>query len=205
MRSMIEPLLKPTDIMTLRPTQMTVGMGEVEKKRIAWRKRAEKDGASFLAHHMIPAVIGPKDTVWVVDHHHLALALHLEGVKHVLVSTVADLSKLDKTTFMTFMDNRNWLHPYDAKGERCDPEDLPKKITKLVDDPYRTLAGEVREAGGYAKDTTPFAEFLWADFLRRRVEIKPGRGINEDIITKALVLAHSSKADYLPGWFGSSD
>jgi len=205
MRSMIEPLLKPIEIMSLRPTQMTVGMAEVEKKRTAWRKRAEKDGAAFLANHMIPCVIGPKEMMWVVDHHHLALSLHLEGVKHVLVSTVADLSKLDKTTFMTFMDNRNWLHPYDAKGERCDPEDLPKKITKLVDDPYRSLAGEVREAGGYAKDLTPFAEFLWADFFRRRVDIKPGKAINEDVITKALVLAHSPKADYLPGWCGSTD
>jgi len=180
MRSMIEPLLKPIEIMSLRPTQMTVGMAEVEKKRTAWRKRAEKDGAAFLANHMIPCVIGPKEMMWVVDHHHLALSLHLEGVKHVLVSTVADLSKLDKTTFMTFMDNRNWLHPYDAKGERC-------------------------EAGGYAKDLTPFAEFLWADFFRRRVDIKPGKAINEDVITKALVLAHSPKADYLPGWCGSTD
>jgi hypothetical protein len=27
-----------------------------------------------------------------------------------------------------------------------------------------------RLAGGYAKDTTPFSEFLWADFLRRRMK-----------------------------------
>ena len=38
----------------------------------------------------------------------------------------------------------------------------------LVDDPFRSLAGELRRVGGYAKDTTPFSEFLWADFLRRR-------------------------------------
>ncbi len=205
MRSMIEPLLKPVEIMSLRPTQMTVGMAEVEKKRAGWRKRAERDGAAFLGNHMVPCVIGPKDTLWVVDHHHLALSLHLEDIKHVLVSIVADLSKLDRATFMSFMDNRNWLHPYDAKGVRCDPEDLPKKITKLVDDPYRSLAGEVREAGGYAKDTTPFSEFMWADFFRRRIDLKPGKMIAEDVITKALVLAHSPKADYLPGWCGSSD
>lgn len=203
MRSLIEPLLKPVEIMSLRPTQMTVGMAEVERKRHSWTKRADTDGASFLGNHMIPCVIGPKETMWVVDHHHLALSLHLEGVKHVLVSTVADLSKLDKTTFMTFMDNRNWLHPYDADGKRCDPDDLPKKVTKLVDDPYRSLAGEVREAGGYAKDTTPFAEFLWADFYRRRLSLKAGKAIPEEVITKALVLAHSAKADYLPGWSGS--
>ena len=205
MRSLIEPLLKPVEIMSLRPTQMTVGMAEVEKKRHSWRKRADEDGATFLGHHMIPCVAGPKDTMWVIDHHHLALSLHLEGVKHVLVSVVADLSKLDKTTFINFMDNRNWLHTYDAKGERRDPEELPKKVTKLVDDPYRSLAGEVREAGGYAKDTTPFAEFLWADFFRRRIDLKADKPVPEEAITKALVLAHSPKSSYLPGWCGPDD
>ena len=45
-----------------------------------------------------------------------------------------------------------------------------KAVTDLVDDPFRSLAGELRLAGGYAKDTTPFSEFLWADFLRRRMK-----------------------------------
>ena len=42
----------------------------------------------------------------------------------------------------------------------------------LVDDPFRSLAGELRRTGGYAKDITPFSEFLWADFLRRRIKRK---------------------------------
>jgi len=205
MRSEIVPVLKPVEIMSLRPTQMTVGMAEVERKRANWRKRMEKDGATFLGNHMIPCVLGPKEVMWVVDHHHLALALHLEDVKHVFVSVVADLTKIDKATFTTYMENRNWLHPYDAKGERRDPDDLPKKITKMIDDPYRSLAGEVREAGGYAKDTTPFSEFMWADYFRRRIELKSGKSIPEDVLTKALVLAHSPKANYLPGWCGSID
>jgi hypothetical protein len=41
-------------------------------------------------------------------------------------------------------------------------------VTELIDDPFRSLAGELRRSGGFAKDTTPFSEFLWADFLRRR-------------------------------------
>jgi hypothetical protein len=40
----------------------------------------------------------------------------------------------------------------------------------LIDDPFRSLADELRRAGGFAKDTTPFSEFLWTDFLRRRVK-----------------------------------
>ncbi len=205
MRSPIEPSLKPIEIMSLRPTQMTVGLAEVEKKRAAWRKRADSEGASFLGNHMVPCVNGPKDTLWVIDHHHLCLALHLEGIKNVLVSVVADLSKLDKPRFMNYMDCRGWMHTYDAKGVRQDPDGLPKKVSKLDDDPYRSLAGEVREAGGYAKDLTPFAEFLWADFFRARIDLKPSKSLQEDVITKALVLAHSPKASYLPGWCGSSD
>jgi hypothetical protein len=200
---MIEPALNPVKIATLRPTQMTVGMAEVEFKRKSWRKRAETDGSAFLGNHMIPCVVGPKGNYWVIDHHHLALALHLEGVEHVLVVTIADLSKLDKKRFMTFMDNRNWLHPYDEHGDRREPDDLPKKLTKMIDDPYRSLAGEVREHGGYAKDTTPYAEFLWADFFRPRIKVTSGKPISDDTLTTALSLAHSHKAAYLPGWCGA--
>jgi hypothetical protein len=44
-------------------------------------------------------------------------------------------------------------------------KDLPKTVAGLIDDPFRSLAGELRRAGGFAKDTTPFSEFLWADFF----------------------------------------
>ena len=36
----VEPLLHPVEITTLRPTQMTVGLSEVARKRSEWRKRA---------------------------------------------------------------------------------------------------------------------------------------------------------------------
>jgi hypothetical protein len=45
-------------------------------------------------------------------------------------------------------------------------------VSGLKDDPFRSLAGELRRAGGFAKDTTPFSEFLWADFLRRKMSRK---------------------------------
>ena len=43
---------------------------------------------------------------------------------------------------------------------------------QLKDDPFRSLAGELRRAGGFAKETTPFSEFLWADFFRRKIKRK---------------------------------
>ena len=89
-----DPVLVPVPISELRPTQMTVGRREVELKRRTWRERAERDGAEFLGRHMIPVLLGPKGRHYVIDHHHLACALHAEGVKQVAVSVIADLRSL---------------------------------------------------------------------------------------------------------------
>jgi hypothetical protein len=200
-----EPLLHPAEIARLRPTQMTVGLREVARKQAEWRDRAARDGPEFLGRHMIPAVLGPGGHVFLVDHHHLVRALHEEGVEHVLVSIVGDLRGLKRSAFWTFMDNRNWLHPFDQDGKRCAYGKIPKKIADLKDDPYRSLAGEVRRAGGYAKDSTPFSEFLWADFLRRRIDEKLVDKHFERAVAKALDLAHGRDAAYLPGWCGPAD
>ncbi|MBO9601156.1 MAG: chromosome partitioning protein ParB [Novosphingobium sp.] len=199
------PTLHPVEIARLRPTQMTVGLREVDRKRAEWRARAERDGPDFLGRHMIPAIIGPKDVPYVIDHHHLVRALHEEGVSHVLVSVVADLSHLKKSLFWTFLDNRNWLHPFDDEGARHSHEDLPKRVGAMKDDPYRSLAGEVRRSGGYAKDATPYSEFVWADFLRRKVRRKLLEEDFERAVVKGLDSAASRDAAYLPGWCGRSD
>jgi hypothetical protein len=100
------------------------------------------------------------------------------------------------------MDNRNWVHPFDAKGRRRPYSDIPKTVSSLVDDPFRSLAGELRRAGGFAKDTTPFSEFLWADFLRRRMKRKAVERDFDHAMEEALQLAKSADANYLPGWCG---
>jgi hypothetical protein len=197
-----EPVLTTVAIKDLRPTQITVGMREVKMKREHWRKEAKKKGGEFLGKHMIPVILGPKERNYVIDHHHLSLALHDEGVKYVAVSVVANLSKLDPDAFWTVMDSRSWMHPFDDTGVRRHYKDIPKSMTDLVDDPFRSLAGELRRAGGYAKDTTPFSEFIWADFLRRRMKRKAVERDFDGAIEKALILAKSLDADYLPGWCG---
>jgi len=100
------------------------------------------------------------------------------------------------------MDNKRWVYPYDAKGERRPFADLPKSIKDLRDDPFRSLAGELRRAGGFAKDTTPFSEFLWADFLRRKISRKAVEDNFSKAMEKALEYARSDAAVYLPGWCG---
>lgn len=197
-----EPILHPVDITDLRPTQITVGMQEVAEKRKEWRSKGVKKADDFLGRNMIPVILGPKERHYVIDHHHLSLALHDEGVKQVLVTIVQDLHKLELDLFWFVLDNRGWTHPFDADGRRRDYDDIPKSVTGLVDDPFRSLAGALRRVGGYSKDTTPFAEFLWADFLRRRVKRKDVERDYSGAVEEALQLAKSADADYLPGWCG---
>ena len=197
-----EPILHPVAIDELRPTQMTVGFREVAEKRREWKERSAEHAGEYLGRHMVPAVLGPKRRYYLVDHHHLALALHEEKQKDVLVTVMADLSALPKTTFWTYLDNRAWCHPYDAAGKRRAFDDIPKDVAELADDPYRSLAGELRRAGGFAKDTTPFSEFLWADFLRPRVRAKQIGDRFSAALERAMSLAKSEEAGYLPGWCG---
>ena len=197
-----DPVLTPVAIGDLRPTQISVGMREVEDKCQRLRERGAKKIGGFLGDHMIPVILGPKKRHYVIDHHHLALALHREGVKNVLVTVVADLKELEPDDFWLVLDHHSWVHPYDQDGRRRDFSNIPKSIDKLKDDPFRSLAGELRRAGGFAKDTTPFSEFLWADFLRRRMK---RRQVVDDFDTaakKAMKLAKSQDAHYLPGWCG---
>ncbi|WP_024510766.1 ParB-like protein [Bradyrhizobium sp. ARR65] len=203
MHSTREPRVHPIPILSLRPTQMTVGMREVKEKRKRFREqKSAKKQQEMIGKHMIPVVFGPDERYYVVDHHHLARALHDEGIKDILVTVIGDLRMVEKDAFWGVMDNKRWVYPYDAKGERRHFKDLPKSIGDLKDDPFRSLAGELRRAGGFAKDTTPFSEFLWADFLRRHV---PRKLIEQDFdhaMEKALQAAKSHDAIYLPGWCG---
>src|SRR5258708_29399102 len=72
-----EPILQPIPILSLRPTQMTVGMREVKEKSKRWREhKSEKKHAELLGKHMIPVVLGPGKRHYDVDQHHPPRALH---------------------------------------------------------------------------------------------------------------------------------
>lgn len=199
-----EPILKPVAIGDLRPTQITVGMREVKEKRKHWRAIKGEKGRQFLGNHMIPVILGPKGRHYIIDHHHLARALYDEGVKEVLVTVIANLSMVGRDAFWVVLDNRSWMHPFNDKGDRCGYEEIPKSVRDLKDDPFRSLAGELRRAGGFAKDTTPFSEFLWADFFRRHISRKLVASDFNVALETALELAKSKDAIYLPGWCGPS-
>lgn len=196
-----DPLLSPVSIHSLRPTQITVGLIEVEEKRRQWDKLGDKK-AEYLGQHMMPVVIGPKGRPYVIDHHHLARALHDEGQKKVLIQPVANLQSLSQEHFWRFLDNKGWLHPFDERGKRQSYSAIPKRISQLTDDPFRSLAGAVRNAGGYAKETTPFTEFIWADYFRNAFKARDIRDHWHQTLEQAVALARRHDAHFMPGWCG---
>lgn len=197
------PRLATVRLARLRPTQFTVGYAEVAEKSAEWRQLSRKRRHAEIESHVFPAVLGPGEDYYIVDHHHLGIALLDEKVKDVVVARLDDLSWLDVPVFWRTMEFRGWSHPFDHRGRRCDCRDMPRRLADMQDDPYRSLAGLVRRAGGYAKDQAPFVEFIWADFFRPRV---PARLIRRDPDTAThagVRLARSREARYLPGWTGT--
>jgi len=194
--------LKEVKLDKLHPTQLTVGKIEVQLKRKEWSKLGKKERREALANHWFPGVLGPEGKMYIVDHHHFGLALIEEEVRKVSLMVLKDLSWLDHDAFWHVMDLHNWVHPYDQSGVRRDFSAVPRHLVALEDDPYRSLAGELRRAGGYAKDAQPFSEFLWADFLRPRIAVERIKRSFKGALATGMQLARSDAARYLPGWSG---
>ena len=194
---------KTAAIADLLPTQVTVGMREVAFKRNRWRGKDQEAAERYLNTNAIPVIFGPEARYFIVDRHHLSRALHDEGVTEAPISVVEDLSNLPRDEFWSTLESRNWTHPFDDKGERRDYGDFPKSVDGLIDDPFRSLAGALKRAGGYIKDKSPFSEFRWADFLRDRIERETIEHDFDCALALAMRLARSREARDLPGWSGS--
>jgi hypothetical protein len=200
----IESELKEVPLEQLGPTQMTVGFKEVDAKRKSWSKLDAKDRKKAMGEEFFPAVRGPGKKYFVLDRHHAALALSHEKAECVQVGLVRDLSALSPGDFWIFLDHYNWMHCYDARGKRRPLDKVPKRFEEMEDDPYRSLAGDLRDEGGYSKVDLPFLEFLWANHLRQKVPRRLLKDDPKEALSKALKIAASKKSSFLPGWCGKA-
>jgi hypothetical protein len=180
-----QPVQEFVLIAELRPTQVTIGMREVQLKRARWRNIASDDAARLSRTKSIPIILGPDGARYMVDRHHLARALIEERVDYWSATVITDFSKLSHGEFWASLERQAWTHPFDDTGRRVEFGNLPKSILELTDDPYRSLAGALKRMGVYKKDKVPFSEFRWANFLRSRIE----RGIVDRDFDLALRLA----------------
>jgi len=191
--------LHESTIHHLHPTQLTVGMREVHDKMKRLQHMQPHEQQEFMRAHLIPAVLGPQQRLYITDHHHLGRAAYEADVKTGFFEVQADLSALDMDAFWAEMEKSAWVHPLDEFGVRHHFSSIPNHLEKLKDDPYRSLAGFVRNAGGYEKTHAAFAEFLWADFFRRHIEAEDLHHKFDSAVERAIALAQSEIASTLPG------
>jgi hypothetical protein len=192
--------IQESKIQLLHPTQLTVGMIEVHKKQKHLSALKATEQRDFMQAHPMPAVIGPAGQLFITDHHHLGRAALEAGVVTGFFEVEADFSSCDLATFWTKMDQNRWVHPLDENGVRHYFSAIPNHLDNLIDDVYRSLAGYVRDAEGYEKTPTAFAEFVWADFFRRSIPIEDLKANFAAAVQTAMPMAQSKDAAELPGF-----
>jgi hypothetical protein len=169
------------DLRSLRPLQGAVGMEEVRDKAkdIGSGKKTRLD----LAYDPIKIVRGPNG-LYVTDHHHGALAWLKAGQKMGTCQIQFDTISTDPTQFWADLNTQKLVRLADKDGVKITETQLPTTLETLPDDPYRTLAWLVRKKDGFCRalmqGNKEFAEFQWADWLRKRSEFKNPPGPNED-------------------------
>jgi len=194
------PKVQEAPIKELHPTQLTVGLVVVQDKKKHLQTLSSSDQRSFMKAHCMPAVVGPQGRFYITDHHHLGRAAWDAGVTSAFLEIEEDFSKCTVETFWKEMNDNHWVHPLDENGVRHYYNTIPDCLGKLIDDVYRSLAGYVRDKGGYDKTPTAFAEFVWADFFRRNIAIETVRADFHTAVQAGVSLAQSKMAKSIPGF-----
>jgi hypothetical protein len=184
----------------MRPTQFALGVKDSEHKVKKLKNMSAKQRKAYLSDRLIQVVAGPKSVYYIIDHHHLVRACWEAGIKKVPVEVKLDLSHLNIKKFWTMMNHLKFVHPYDQFGKKQDYSLFPVDVRGMADDPYRSLAWAVREAGGFDKVFVPFAEFKWANYFRKHVDIEDVRSDFDVAVSKALKTCKSKSAANLPGY-----
>jgi hypothetical protein len=187
-------------VLDLRPTQIALGMREVDFRVKKIKDMGKKELDAYLEERKVPVVLAPKDRLLIIDRHHLVRSCWEAGIEEVFVEKKADFRDLGAGELWKTLTEAKWIYPYDQLGHGPhDPIHLPENIKGMADDPYRSLAWAVREEGGFEKCETPFSEFHWANFFRKNLKNHPVAGHYHDALKEALELAKSAHCKHLPG------
>jgi hypothetical protein len=159
----------------VRVTQPTVGMAAVWE-RVPKLEKAFQAGklAQYRQKRTAPVILGPEGQFFITDRHHLSLAMHLSRIpeqeKFLVAQIVADLSHLSVDDFWQTMQERQWVL-LKKLGKPIVAQELPRQISDLEDDPYRSLARYAAQANYFHKTEQSFLEFNYADQYRQSLKI----------------------------------
>lgn len=188
----------------MRPTQICVGFAEVDDKIHKLSKFNKHELGKYLKENPLPAVAGPDGEMHLTDHHHLGKALLALKINECYFIVQHDLATLPEAKFFDVMKILELVYPFDENGDEHPCSYIPKCLTGLKDDPYRSLAGFVRKAGGYTKVPKAYLEFAWANYFRNlipRSELLTHEGMKHAVV-EGIAIAQSSKSSHMLGWTG---
>jgi hypothetical protein len=201
------------DLTKLRPLQGAVGMKQViyMESRITDDPKHER---RKLEDDPIKVVAGVGGQLFIIDHHHTAeawLGAKTEWGTNALCKIVNSEKGLPpefktEDEFWAALKAAGLARLKNESGIDIDPAQLPKTLEAMADDPYRSLAGLVRQKGGFCKSSREFAEFAWADWFRSKSATLDIQNLPSDpndknaTMDEAVEMAHSSEAESLPGY-----
>lgn len=188
---------------SLIPTQSSVGLHQVRLKAKQMRTMNASSRKQYLKERPVPVVVDRDGKYYLIDRHHLCSACLLIDVKQVTIVITADFSDTkSENDFWTRMQEHKYVLLQDSRGKAITPDLLPKTLTDLSNDPYRSLAGLVRGMGAIKKVDVPFSEFAWANFFRAHVDKNTVEKMLGSNLKAAIRLARSELARDIPGYIG---
>ena len=183
-----------------RPSQRVVGMEEVRERSEKIDGMKNREVREYLEDHIAKIVIGPGRVPWLINGHHLCRAMWELDFDEVLVKVQDDWSDLTDAEFWRRMKKSSFVWDEDGNGRSISiPDGLPKSISGLKNDEFRSFAWRIKKLDGFEATEIPFAEFQWARFYRHFFSRSEVMDPSSKVLIEAVRLAHSHYAKDLPG------
>ena len=189
----------------LRPTQLCVGLAEIQSRINDFRRDTNEQRRNYLQQKPVPLVRSAAGDLWMIDRHHrLRGLMDLDPEATAFGYIVLEIEVGDRASVLARLESLGWLYLHDGRGLGPQPAgNLPDTLMGLQDDPYRSLVWKLKKQKVIqAAPLIPFHEFRWGAWLRSRT-LPPFHSLCLDpALPAARALARSQAASHLAGWIG---
>lgn len=189
----------------LRPTQLCVGLAEIQSRINDFRRDTSEQRRNYLQQKPVPLVRSAAGDLWMIDRHHrLRGLMDLDPEATAFGYIVLEIEVGDRGSVLARLESLGWLYLHDGRGLGPQPAgNLPDTLMGLQDDPYRSLVWKLKKQKVIqAAPLIPFHEFRWGAWLRSRT-LPPFHSLCLDpALPAARALARSQAASHLAGWIG---
>ena len=158
------------DARKVLPTQFALGYAEVAARKAKYEGLSEKKRSAKVKDKVAPAVRGPDGAIYITDHHHLARIMIELGKPDIYVNITEDWTGRDVKEFQNYMAAKSKAYLYDENDKLRTFAELPKQISQLKNDPYRSLVYFAQKKDCVPDSGAVYSEFKWAHFFRKHIE-----------------------------------